>query len=727
MAHSQSWQIELDNFIGIKSLFSLEGNIDDIYPIGGTAVSSGDGSLAGNPIAFETLETVLRQLFERRGYHLIVCDPLRGIAGQDSQPLVQEAALLARQRYAQVRASNPVMDVATQEDSAPFLMNRLVENAMVIRAALTTRLEAAEGRPVACMVNLANRLTSNPSDLTPEENAVYLNLLLAVQDAIRPDGSSINTLITIADRTSSLPAWFYQNNPGQRTITVPMPDRTTRALFVDYAFEPSAADGASDDAAPAPSAPGTPEEPAAVPEGEATPDDPAAPAPSTAHITAKAREKFIDTTDSMKLLELDEIRRLFLADHIRKPNEDPSDFLVSLVELYKYGIRENRWMDVAEKLKEDPLALLQKRVMGQDAALERIVAVLKRSVLGLSGLQHSSQGKPKGVLFLAGPTGTGKTEVVKAVTELLFGDERSYQRFDMSEYASENADQKLFGAPPGYVGYDQGGQLTNAVRENPFTVLLFDEIEKAHPSIMDKFLQILEDGRMTDGQGNTVYFGETLIFFTSNAGVSEEIYDATGHVIGRRAIIEPGEPYPDMERKVIEALSIHFKPEVMGRIGNNVIVFDFISEDAARSIMRAQIERINKGIRTKFNTTIRLTDAALEHLFTQACSLPALSKGGRGIGNLVESSYLNPLSSFLFDQAMGLTMGCTTVVEVSVHDGALAFTTVPASTATAVPESPATPEPAPTPEPPSAPAAPVAPGTPPTPPMPPAPLTPEGV
>lgn len=619
-----SWQTELENFIGVKPLFTVEGNIDDIYPVNATS-------------SFESLEAVLVQLFGARGYCLVLCDPLRGIrdvntsntpyeASGAASPLIQEAADLARQHYTDVRTSNPVMDAGSAEDSAPFVLNRLVENSMIIRALLTARLEAAAGKPVVCVFNLANRLASNPADLTPEENAVYMNLLIAVQDAIRPDGHSINALVTVSDRVASLPAWFYQGNPGQRVITIPTPDRGDREAYVDHAFGKDA-------------------------------------------VTPKAREKFIDTTDSMKLLELDEIRRLFLADHLHRAGEDLSELLTGLVEMYKYGIRENRWAEVAEKLKDDPLAILKRRVMGQDQALQRIVTVLKRSVMGLSGLQHSSAGKPKGVLFLAGPTGTGKTEVVKAVTELLFGDERSYQRFDMSEYSAENADQKLFGAPPGYVGYDQGGQLTNAVRENPFTVLLFDEIEKAHSSIMDKFLQILEDGRMTDGQGNTVYFGETLIFFTSNAGVSEEVRDISGHVVERKTRIKPGEPYEEMERKVIDALSVCFKPEVMGRIGDNVVVFNYISEEASRLIARSQIERIDRGIKMKLGIAIEVTDEAFDLLFSWARRPEVVDKGGRGIGNLIESDYLNPLSAFLFDAspAVGET------VRVEAQEGTLVF------------------------------------------------------
>ena len=136
-------------------------------------------------------------------------------------------------------------------------------------------------------------------------------------------------------------------------------------------------------------------------------------------------------------------------------------------------------------------------------------------------------GRPRGVAFLAGPTGVGKTELAKSVTQLLFGDESAYIRFDMSEFSAEHSDQRLIGAPPGYVGYDAGGELTNAVREKPFSVVLFDEIEKAHPRILDKFLQILDDGVLTSGRGDRVYFSESIIIFTSNLGIYSTAADGT--------------------------------------------------------------------------------------------------------------------------------------------------------------------------------------------------------
>jgi ATP-dependent Clp protease ATP-binding subunit ClpA len=157
-----------------------------------------------------------------------------------------------------------------------------------------------------------------------------------------------------------------------------------------------------------------------------------------------------------------------------------------------------------------------------------VLDILKRTSIGLTGAQSRGlSARPRGVLFFAGPTGVGKTEMAKSIAEIVFGDESAYLRFDMSEFSAEHSGDRLIGAPPGYVGYDQGGELTNAMREQPFRVVLFDEIEKAHNRILDKFLQVLEDGRLTDGRGDTVYFSESLIIFTSNAGVSRKLPDGT--------------------------------------------------------------------------------------------------------------------------------------------------------------------------------------------------------
>lgn len=617
---SPTWQRELDNFVGIKPVLVIEGNVADLYPWEGPAGAT----------QFLPLNQILPELFagaeSARPYRFLFADPLRGIGDPlgtgDARELAEAAQTQADRLTAEAEALNPARDPAARQ--APFATNRLVHDALLMRAALSRRLDAgvAEGRSIACVLDLASRLASSPEDLTPEENAVFMNLYLGAADAIRGDGAHVNTLVLVVNRAGDVPSWLTRANPDARVIAIPNPDRPAREAFIERAF-PDLADPA----------------------------------------LAKAREKLIDTTDGMKLVELDELRRLYAR------GGTAPERVAELVDLYKYGIRENQWAAMADKLRDDPAAALRRRVKGQEPAIEKIVSVLKRSVLGFSGMQHSSGAKPKGVLFLAGPTGTGKTEIVKAATELLFGDERSYLRFDMSEYAAENADQKLFGAPPGYVGYEAGGQLTNAVRANPFSVLLFDEVEKAHPSIMDKFLQILEDGRMTDGQGQTVYFSETLIFFTSNVGISEEVLDEHGRVVGRRSIVQPGEPYDAMQKKVRAAMAAHFKPEVLNRIGDNIVVFDYISPEASRLILKAQLAKINGNVRARCGIAVGTADALVEHLLERAQEPGVRENGGRGIGNLVETAYLNPLASFIFDA--GVEAG--DAVEAYLADGDAAF------------------------------------------------------
>lgn len=710
MALTPPWQKEIENFVGIKSAFIIEGNVHDRYPFY-------ESETPGTTPAFLELEELLPRLFERGAarrnapqassaasqsqggnatlaYRFLFCDPLRGMTNPLGDPALPDLLESASREADRLRKETEALNPSRRQE--PYSDNRLVHNSLIARAALTRRPEeqrgiasrlpfvgqrAAQGasqhnaqagmvdsafpgrqaascgqqaaphqqtspagqypaagntaavassqenaappQSVACVFSFASRLSARPSDLSAEENAVFMNLMLGVMDSIRGDGANRNTLVLVVNKVADVPPWFFAGNPDVRTIALPNPDRACRAAFVEASFpalQPAAMD--------------------------------------------KQREKFIDVTDSMKLAEVDELRRLAL-----KSNTPPAD-MPQLVDVYKYGIKENRWADVADKLRESPEETLRRRVKGQDRAIEKIVTVLKRSVMGFSGMQHSSGTKPKGVLFLAGPTGTGKTEVVKAVTELLFGDERSYLRFDMSEYSSENSDQKLFGAPPGYVGYEQGGQLTNAVKSNPFSVLLFDEIEKAHPSIMDKFLQILEDGRMTDGQGNTVYFSETIIFFTSNVGISEEVLDEHGRAVGRRNIVQPGEPYDQIEQKVKDAMAVHFKPEVLNRIGENIVVFDYISEEASGLIVRAQLNKIAANVAARSGIRVDVGDSCLAWFCREALSPEVREKGGRGVGNLVEARFLNPLASFVFDHAC--KQGDT--VRADASTGGVAFT-----------------------------------------------------
>lgn len=599
------WQKELYSFKGIKSTFIVEGNINDIYP----SFSLNDAN-DHKKIDFCTLNRAILDIFENsetKGcYDFLFCNPLFGF----TDPLNFNYTSTIVSRYEKIAEDYEKQVIAMNgtEKRESYSDNKMINTSEIIRAAITLGVDNVEEntkKSIAVVLNFASHYVSSPENLSIDETTFFLNLLYASNNAIRGNKYT-NTIILIVDKFNDIPPWFYLNNPNIRTISIPNPDRAIRSIYVDKYFKAFNEDQ-------------TPE-------------------------TQKIKTKFVDLTDGMKIRQLSELRRLY-----NKRDMHISEIL-DIVSIYKYGFKENQWERIIDKI-GDIKERIEERVKGQEQAVEKIVRVIKRAVSGLSGMQHSSESsKPRGILFLAGPTGTGKTEIVKAITEVLFEDEKTLIRFDMSEYTAEHSDQKLFGAPPGYVGYDNGGQLTNAVKNNPFSILLFDEIEKAHTNIMDKFLQILEDGRMTDGQGNTVYFSETLIFFTSNVGISREMVDPiTGRVIERVSIVKPGDPYDVIQIKVEEAMKTYFKPEVINRIGENIIVFNYIEETASKAIAKSKIDKINNNINKQKKISIALTDNAFEKFYSYCWEDKPRSNGGRGIGNVIEEFYLNPLAEFIFD------------------------------------------------------------------------------
>ncbi|NPA13493.1 MAG: ATP-dependent Clp protease ATP-binding subunit [Aquificae bacterium] len=246
---------------------------------------------------------------------------------------------------------------------------------------------------------------------------------------------------------------------------------------------------------------------------------------------------------------------------------------------------------------------LHKRVVAQDEAINAIAKAIRRNSVGLKG-SH----RPIGVFMFLGPTGVGKTETAKALAEYLFGTEEALIRFDMSEYMEKHTVARLIGAPPGYVGYEEGGQLTEAVRRRPYSVILFDEIEKAHPDVFNIFLQIFDDGRLTDSFGRVVDFSNTIIIMTSN--------------LGARLILESGKvgfeqktgmlDYKEMKKNVMQQVRKHFSPEFLNRL-DEVIVFRPLDKEVMKGIIDIQLEEINKRLK-EWGITVKLSKKFVDHL-----------------------------------------------------------------------------------------------------------------
>lgn len=377
------------------------------------------------------------------------------------------------------------------------------------------------------------------------------------------------------------------------------------------------------------------------------------PRPSKEHRLALARrlreseeiaEQFAALTDGLTLRSMLEINRL------AQDRQIPANDIDDAVRLFRHGIPDNPWQ--SDRLRKDiakGVETLSARVFGQSAAIRKAVDILIRSCTGLTGAESSgTRNRPQGVLFFAGPTGVGKTELAKSIAELVFGAARtdSFIRFDMSEFRAEHSDARLIGAPPGYTGYGGGGELTNAVRQQPFRLILFDEIEKANERILDKFLQILDDGRLTDGSGNTVFFNETLLVFTSNLGVYEEDQDGN-----RVPVVSRGAPYTEVEQSIRKHVAEHFKtkigrPELLNRFGDNIVVFNFIADDIAREMVPKFVANVTRRVREERGLDVTVSDEVMATLTEEA--LLQLDFGGRGVRNTVESLFTNPLARSIF-------------------------------------------------------------------------------
>ncbi|MDR2209135.1 MAG: AAA family ATPase [Azoarcus sp.] len=478
-------------------------------------------------------------------------------------------------------------------------------------APLLERFVSLPGEPMVLVLDFASRLTVQGASMSlPEHDFFTRAMVLSYQARSRPHGPArkpfFNTVIWIAEKEGDLPDWLTIGNPRIRVIPIAKPDAAIRGTLSAAMLR-------------------------SLPDcREAAPE-----------VLETAASVFVDSTDGLLLADMRAIVQLAAMEQVGVAK------IADAVRRYKVGVTEDPWQRIDRRKIQAAEPFIQSRVKGQSHAVTHVLDIVKRAITGVGGGRRGN--RPRGAVFLAGPTGVGKTELAKTVTNLLFGDDSAYIRFDMSEFSAEHSDQRLLGAPPGYVGYDMGGELTNAVREKPFSVILFDEVEKAHPRILDKFLQILDDGVLTSGRGDRVYFSEALIIFTSNLG----IYRTNEHGV-RELNAKPSEPLSQIQQKVMHEIQRHFKetlnrPELLNRIGENIIVFDFIREEVANEIFDQMVASIFADLESQgFSFSM---DAAAREALRTLC-LSDLSNGGRGIRNQLEAHLLNPLARAVFDQKM---------------------------------------------------------------------------
>jgi ATP-dependent Clp protease ATP-binding subunit ClpB len=338
--------------------------------------------------------------------------------------------------------------------------------------------------------------------------------------------------------------------------------------------------------------------------------------------------KMVEIQEQIKQADAD-LSRLQSSGKLLKEEVDAED-IADVVSRWT-GIPATRLMEgEIEKLLhlEDRL---HERVVGQDEAVEAVAAAIRRSRAGLS-----DPNKPIGSFLFLGPTGVGKTELARALAEVLFDDEQALTRIDMSEYMEKHSVSRLIGAPPGYVGYDEGGQLTEAVRRRPFSVILLDEIEKAHPDVFNVLLQLLDDGRLTDGQGRTVDFKNTIIIMTSNLG-SQFITSLVGNE-------------DEMRAKVMEVLQASFRPELLNRI-DEIVVFKPLSRKQLAEVVEIQLRSVADRLRER-QIELELSESARELLANKGYD-PVY--GARPLKRVIQKEVLDPLS--------------IKVIKGEVHDG----------------------------------------------------------
>lgn len=630
---SARWIQEFEKHLYRRQHIILYSNIHDQFLWQGT---------------YQDMACFLNAYFLNSGFDLIVrYDPVDGLTFPQSE-MRQLFDELVRQRQTeqqQERLGQSTTPVAPPVDpmqppsraNPGAVVQRLTSSHLSPEVAfghLRAAISQAKNSVVA-IADLSDMLTADPERyLADERHLLMLLKKCTLEGAVIREGNLSgyrNTLILLASDLRRVPAWFYTNNPFVALVQVSRPNQEERLQFI-LRFGQQGFYGGN-----------------RINVQRLAPQQ-----PSDLELAA---EEFAALTEGFQTMDLEAIRHTSWRERI--PLSPKAVF--RLIDFYKFGQRDEPFEQISADKIAHARQELSQSVIGQPRAVEAVTTLLTSAKVGISLNNVSGRNnKPKGIFFFVGPTGVGKTELAKTLTRLIFGDEQAFARYDMSEYKEEHAAEKLAGAPPGFVGYEEGGQLTNRILERPYSILLFDEIEKAHPKVLDKFLQILEDGRLTDGKGQTVYFNQTVIIFTSNIGASDLSDPQTGAIIRTGIMTEVQRQgvgafsYAQVEAHFRSEVHWHFtsrigRAELLNRLGDSIVVFDLLRPEFIWQIGEKFLKQLAESAWDKYRFLLLFQTSVLEVLSVHMQEADNLLFGGRRIKTLLETLVERPLNRWIFE------------------------------------------------------------------------------